>query len=372
MDYFCENLVENNANKHNNINGNFSVINNTINNTTSISTTSINSSIGSITLNDEDYAFYPIKRPSLIKYYYDQRNIHWVPADIDMRGDRNDYDKCDENTREFIKGILAFFVISDGLVGENLFSNFQEDTSFWKEARYFYAEQNSMETIHGEMYSLMAQTLIRDQKELNNIYNSIRTYPAVGKIAQFMKKYMDRNKYGLLERILAFACVEGILFNSAFAAIYWIKKKNILRGFVKSNEYIARDESIHCQFAITLFLMIVSDRSIVTSSINKNIEKVRVYEIIDEAVKTNEIFIKDIIKGELIGMSYEDLVSYTKCTADALATSLGYEKLYNVENALDWMTIISLPNKTNFFEDKVSEYMQQTDGEFLFDLSVDF
>jgi ribonucleoside-diphosphate reductase subunit M2 len=192
----------------------------------------------------------------------------------------------------------------------------------------------------------------------------MRTYKSVAKICEFMKKYMNRS-YSLLERILAFACIEGILFNSAFAAIYWIKKKNILRGFCKANEFIARDEAIHFKFAVTLYLML----EMRTPTLS--LESIKVYEIVDEAVVTNELFIKEIIIGEMIGMSSHDLLLYTKCVADTLLTSLAYRKLYNVENPFDWMAIIQLPNKTNFFEDKVSEYAQET-SEFVYDENVYF
>lgn len=309
----------------------------------------------------DDYTFLPIKRPSLIKHYYIQRNNHWLPTDVDMRGDRDDFNsKCSETIQKFVVGLLGFFAPSDGLVNENIFGLFISDTSFWKEARFFYAEQGSMETIHGEMYSLMAKSLIRNEDELQDVYNSIRTRPSVTRIANFMKKYMDR-KYSLLERILAFACVEGVLFNSAFAAIYWLKKKNILRGFCKANEFIARDEAIHFKFAVTLYLMLC----LRPDQTEPNLQNV--YEIVSEAVLANEHFVKEIIVGEMIGMSSDDLISYTKCTADALLTSLGYEKLYSVENPFDWMAVIQLPNKTNFFEDKVSEYTQINDDEFVYD-----
>lgn len=309
----------------------------------------------------DDYTFLPIKRPSLIKHYYAQRNNHWLPTDIDMRGDRDDFNsKCGEDIQKFVVGLLGFFAPSDGLVNENIFGNFISDSSFWKEARFFYAEQGSMETIHGEMYSLMAKSLIRNEDELNDVFNSIRTRPAVTKIANFMKKYMNR-KYSLLERILAFACVEGVLFNSAFAAIYWLKKKNVLRGFCKANEFIARDEAIHFRFAVTLYLMLC----LRPDQQEPNIKNV--HEIVNEAVLANEQFVKEIIVGEMIGMSSDDLISYTKCTADVLLTSLGYEKLYSVENPFDWMAVIQLPNKTNFFEDKVSEYTQINDDEFVYD-----
>ena len=314
---------------------------------------------------DNDYTFYPIKRPALIKYMYEQRELHWVPSDIDMRTDRHDYNhRCDDNMRTFLNGILALFAPLDGLVGENI-DNFKKDTSFWKECRAFYSEQGSMETIHGEMYSLMAQVLIRDVNKRKEIFDSIKTYPSVGKIAAFMKKYMDRS-YSLAERIIAFACVEGVLFNSAFAAIHWLKKKNILRGLCKANEFICRDEGIHTRFAVTLYLMVT--QRIQTPPASPD----RVLEIIQECVKVNEEFMKEILIVEMIGMSSTDMINYIKCTADALAVSLGHSKIYNIENPFDWMAIISLPNKTNFFEDKVSEYSQKAEGEFIFDESAYF
>ena len=315
---------------------------------------------------DEDYTFLPIKRPALIKHYYDQRNSHWVPGEIDLRGDREDFDNnCDASIQEFLKGFLAFFAFAEGLIGENIFKNFQEDTSFWKEARYFYAIQGSMETIHGEMYSLMAQALIRDKSELAKIFNSTREYPAVKRIVDFIKKYMDRS-ISLQERIIAFACVEGVLLQSAFAAIYWIKKRNILRGFCKANEFIARDECIHTRFAVDLFILYTQRKDV------QPIEAQRVHEIVKEAVDVNYSFVDEILKVDLIGMSVYSLMNYTKTTADALLVSLGYGKVYNAVNPFDWMAVISLPNKTNFFEDKVSEYSQLTEGEFVYDENAYF
>lgn len=313
----------------------------------------------------DGYAFFPVRRPKLLKYYYKQIKVHWVPADVDMREDRKDFDNLDTDTQTFIEGILAFFAPSDGIVNENIFENFQKDTSFWKEARAFYAAQAFMETIHSEMYSLMAQTFIRDPVKLDAIFNSIVDYPAVKRIAAFMKKYMDPS-LPLAERIIAFACVEGVLFTSAFTAIYWLKKRNILRGFCKANEFIARDEGIHTKFAVALYNMAVKEEEMVPAI------RTRAYEIVQEAVNVNEMFINDILKVDKIGMNVKDLVSYTKCTADALLTALGHEKLFDVVNPFDWMAIISLPNKTNFFEDKVSEYTQQTDGNFVFDENAYF
>jgi ribonucleotide reductase beta subunit family protein with ferritin-like domain len=315
----------------------------------------------------DDYTFLPIKRPQLIQYFYDQCNIHWGPHDIDFRDDRNSFDKCDENMRTFVKGILSFFVFSDGLVIKNISQNFQEDTSFWKECSFFYCAQNFMETIHSQTYSIMADVLCgRNHQELQDIFDAFRKSPAVAKIAEFMEKYMDRNLYTLPERIIAFCCVEGILFTSAFASVYWIKGKKILEGFCKANEFIARDEALHTRFGVTLYAMICTREDF------KIVEPSRVYEIINEAVLANQLFVEQIIHSELIGLNSGDLVNYTKCTADALLVSLGYNKLYNVTNPLDWMSVIALPNKSNFFENRVSEYTRNTTGEITFNDDVYF
>ena len=315
--------------------------------------------------NDEGYAFFPIIRPQLIKYYDEQKNAHWVPSDIDMRQDRQDFDIQDIDIQESVEGLIAFFAPSDGLVNENIFEYFQKDTSFWKEAKAFYAAQAFMETIHSEMYSMMAQVLIRDPVKLHKILHAERTYPCVERIANFMRKYMDRS-LPLADRIIAFACVEGVLFTSAFSYIHWLKKRNILRGFCKANEFIARDEGIHTRFAVALYLLASHSSKITPATIT------RAHEIIEEVVNVNEQFIKDIIKVDRVGMSAGELILYTKCTADALSESLGCGKIYYAENPFDWMAIISLPNKTNFFEDKVSEYTQQTEGEFVFDENAYF
>jgi ribonucleoside-diphosphate reductase subunit M2 len=314
---------------------------------------------------EDDMGFFPIKRPMLLKYYYEQRENHWLPSDLDMTEDRRDYDMCTTPEKDFINGILAFFIPADGLVVRNIFRRFQKDTSFWKEAVAFYAEQGSMETIHGEVYSLMADVMIRDHDLLKKLQNSISQYSSVGKIASFMKKYMSRD-FSLLERILAFACIEGILFTSAFTAVRWIKKRNILLGFCKANEWISRDEGIHFKFAVALFLMICMRPN------NEKPSMEKVYNIVEEAVDINKDFINEILKADLIGLSNEDLLDYTKCTADTLLESLEYPKLYNAVNKLDWMSILTLPNKTNFFEGKVAEYSQVENGEFIFDEDADF
>ena len=320
----------------------------------------------------KDYAFYPIRHQSLIEHYWEQRNIRWVPQDIDLKCDKSEWknnSKCDENVKNLVVGILSFFVPSDGMVTENIFFNFQQDTSIYKEAVAFYAEQAAMEMVHSETYSLMAESIITDSDTRYKIYNSFDTFKSVEKIAKFMTKYMGRDK-SLPIRIVAFACVEGILFNSAFACIHWVKHwRNILPGFCKANEFIARDEAIHTRFACELFKTILENEKEHTRP-----TKEEFYNVIDEAVELNKVFINEILPeaDNLIGLSSEGLIKYTKCTADILCTWMGYDKKYNESNPFAWMKLISLPNRTNFFESRVSEYAKPESGENEFDLDEDF
>jgi len=323
-------------------------------------------------LSTADYAFHPIKNENLIKYYREQRDIRWVPADVDLGFDKSQWKndpKCDDNVKKLVIGVLSFFVPSDGLVTENIFHHFQQDTSMYKEATAFYAEQGAMEMVHSEMYSLMADSIIVDADTRYKIYNSFDTFESVKNISKFMLKYMSPEK-SLPIRILAFACIEGILFNSAFACVHWIKQwKKILPGFCKANEFIARDESIHTRFACELFNTILT-RNDQTRPSNEEF-----YDVIEEAVDLNKQFIKEILPIDdngLIGLKSGDLIKYTKCTADELCKSLGYDKKYNESNPFAWMALISLPNRTNFFESKVSEYAKPENNENDFDLDADF
>jgi ribonucleoside-diphosphate reductase subunit M2 len=314
---------------------------------------------------DDDMAFLPIKRPTLHKKYIQQRDLRWVPKLSDLAEDRHSFvHDCGKKIRFMVERINGFFVFADGMVCENLSNNFQKDTSFWKECTHFYAEQNAIEVIHGHTYSIMNEILVPDKRKRDKILNYRKNSPATKRIADFMNKYMSRD-YPLLTRVLAFACVEGIIFNSAFAAIYWIKKKNLLPGFTKMNEYIARDERLHTEFAVTLMVMMtLTERYEACHSIE---------EVVREAVEVNEQFINEIIPEGLVGLSRVDLIDYTKCTADALLKSIDAPEIYSVQNPFDWMAVISLPNKTNFFEGHVTEYtMAEDEEEFTFDENVTF
>jgi ribonucleotide reductase beta subunit family protein with ferritin-like domain len=297
--------------------------------------------------------------------------MFWTAQEIDYSNDRSQFDKCDLVTQKYIKFLLFLFAQLDGIVNENLVENFKRETSSMaKECSMFYAIQEAIEWGHNETYSLLIKTYIRDTEEQTRGLNSIAHYPAIRKIAEWAYRWMDPKK-DLLERLVAFACIEGIIFSSAFAGIYWIKRKNILHGLTKANEWIARDEALHTRFAIALYNHI-TNRWLLRIRLSDD----RVNAIITDAVAITEEFTRDAMHVDLVGIDPDDMVSYVKCTADTLVTSLGYPKIYNVDNPFDWMAILGLSNKSNFFETRVTEYGREVksvdDEDFTFDLNVKF
>ena len=312
------------------------------------------------------YSFFPIKYPILEQFYQRQKDVFWTAQEIDYSGDREDWESLDDNSREYLKFNLFFFVQFDGVINENLIEHFKRETSDYKEAQFFYAAQEFMEVGHNETYSMLIETFIRDPKEKAKAFNAIKHYPSIRKIADWVFEWM-RSDRPLIERVIAFACVEGMFFSGAFAGIYWIKTKNILKGLCKANEFIARDEALHTEFAIALYHVL--------TAIDKKYEPLseeRVHEIISGAMDAAEEFNRDALKVNLIGLNADDMVDYVKCTANRLSESLGHQKIYNVINPFDWMAVIGLPNKTNFFESRVTEYGKQSAPDFDFDLDTDF
>lgn len=321
----------------------------------------------SLELKRNRYSYLPIQHPNLERYFTSQYALFWVPEDIDFSEDRWHWDTLDNDTQKFLKFILCFFSQADGIINENLIENFQKEVSErYKEAQYFYTAQAFFETIHNKTYSMLIETFIRDPREKDEAFNAIQTFPVIGKIADWMMGWMDSSK-PLTERVVAFACIEGILFNGAFVAIYWIKKKGVLPGLCTSNELIARDEALHTLFGEELFRTLVEDGE-------PRPTQERIHKIVKSAMDTAEEFIREALGVGLIGMKPDDMVKYVQCTADTLLEELGYSKYYNVEDPFPWMASISLPNKTNFFERKVTEYKKSIQGEesHIFDLNVDF
>jgi len=314
------------------------------------------------------YSHFPVKHQILEDYYQKHKSSTWFTNEIDFAEDRHDWEeKLDEDSKRFLKFILCFFAQADGIVNENLVDNFIHETSFLKEAGKFYRWQAAMEQIHNETYSQLIEAFFRSRSEKIKAYNAIHHYDSIRKISEWVFKWMDTEK-PLAQRIVAFACVEGIFFSSAFAAIYWIKKKNILKGLCQANEFIARDEALHTEFAIALYHIITG-----IEGKSELLTKKEVHKIISSATETAEEFTRDALRVDLIGMNADDMIKYVKCTADRLSASLGYGDIFGISNPFEWMDVIALPNKANFFETRVSEYgRQETEDAFNFDLETDF
>lgn len=275
--------------------------------------------------------------------YKQSVGVFWTPEEIDFSKDSADWAKLTENEQHFIKRILAFFAGSDGIVQENLASRFQREVTS-PVVKLFYSFQNAMEGIHSETYSLLIDTYVKEKEEQNHLFQAIDTIPCIGKKAQWALKWID-SQADFTTRLLAFACVEGIFFSGAFCSIFWLKKRGLMPGLTFSNELISRDEALHTLFAVALY----------HAQENKLSENV-IHDIIREAVEIEKEFICDALPCSLIGMNNKLMSQYIEFVADRLAVQLGTSKIYKAVNPFDFMDLISLEGKTNFFEKKVSEY----------------
>ena len=315
-----------------------------------------------------EYSYFPIKYPRIEEFFTKQTSMFWLPSEIDFSGDRDDWEALDDNSKTHLKFVLAFFSQVDGLLTENLAECFKRDTAMWKEVTFAYTAQELMETIHNKTYSTMIEMLISDPKEKTKVLNGIKNYPAVADIARWGMRWMKSDR-PVMQRIVAVACIEGILFTSAFASIYWIKRKNVLKGLCKANEFIARDEALHTDLGVAVYhhFATVQDGKGKPALPDK-----KIHEIISFAVDVAEIFTRDALKVELIGLSPDDMMGYVKCTADILAQKFGAPKIYGCENPLSWMANIGLDNKTNFYEDRVTEYSAPIESAGEFSMDGDF
>lgn len=291
------------------------------------------------------YTLFPISpaEEDLYKLYKKAVACFWTAEEIDFSRDREDWDKLSMNEQNFIKQVLAFFAGSDGIVQENLATRFQKDIQS-PVARLFYGFQNASEGIHSETYSLLIDQYVKDKDEQLKYFRAIDTIPCIAAKAQWAKKWIESTD-SYATRLVAFACVEGIFFSGSFCAIYWIKKRGLLPGLTFSNELISRDEGLHTEFAVTLYHKLL----------NKLSEK-EIRQIITEAVEIECNFICESLPCSLIGMNAKDMKQYIEFVADRLALQFGISKIYKSTNPFDFMELISLEGKTNFFEKKVSEY----------------
>jgi ribonucleoside-diphosphate reductase subunit M2 len=304
------------------------------------------------------YTIFPIDELDIWSLYKRQVDCFWRAEEVDLSKDLADWAKLTADEKHFISMVLAFFAASDGIVMENLAVRFMNDVQL-SEARAFYGFQIAMENIHSEMYSLLIDTYIHDSEEKSRLFCGVQNYPCISKKSEWAKRWIGDNRSSFASRLLAFACVEGIFFSSSFASIYWIKKRGLMPGLTLSNEFISRDEALHTEFAILLY-----------SKLNKKLAKKRVHEIIHESVLIEKEFITEALPCRLIGMNSELMGQYIQFVADRLCVQLGYPKIYNVANSLDYMELISLESKVNFFEKRLGEYalanVNKTDNDFDF------
>mmetsp|Transcript_9009 Transcript_9009/g.10178 ORF Transcript_9009/g.10178 Transcript_9009/m.10178 type:complete len:381 (+) Transcript_9009:2-1144(+) len=296
--------------------------------------------------NPHRFVLFPIQYHDVWEMYKKQQACFWVAEEIDLASDLKDWnDKLNDDERHFIKYVLAFFAASDGIVLENLIECFAAEVQI-PEVRCFYGFQSMMENVHSETYSLLIDTYISDLKEKDFLFKAIDNIETVKKKADWAFKWINKND-SFAERLIAFACVEGIFFSGSFCAIFWLKKRSLMPGLCFSNELISRDEGLHTDFACLLYKHMVN-----------KVSNERIYEILTEAVAIELEFVSESLPVELIGMNSKLMGQYIEFVADRLLFTLGVPKHFNAVNPFEWMDMISLQGKTNFFERKVSEYQK--------------
>ncbi len=296
------------------------------------------------------FTLFPIKPSEQHLYDMYKKSVasFWTPEEISFAKDGDDWAKLNNDERHFIKRILAFFAGSDGIVQENLATRFQREVDS-QVVKLFYSFQNAMEGIHAETYSLLIDTYVKNEEEKAHLFQAIDTIPCIGKKAQWALKWID-SQDNFAKRLVAFAAVEGIFFSGAFCSIYWLKKRGLMPGLTFSNELISRDEGLHTLFAVALY-----------HTLKEKLNEEEIREILTEAVEIEKEFICDALPCSLIGMNSKMMSQYIEFVADRLAVQLGIQKIFKAQNPFDFMEMISLEGKTNFFEKKVSEYSRVRD-----------
>ena len=295
--------------------------------------------------NASRFVIFPIKHKELWLMFKKAQASFWTAEEIDLANDLRDWEALEPNEQHFIKHVLAFFAASDGIVNENLVERFCSEVQY-PEARFFYGFQIMIENVHSETYSLLIDTYVKDKAEKHHLFNALETVPCVRKKADWALRWIEgSNRFA--ERLVAFAVVEGIFFSGSFCAIYWLKKRGLMPGLTFSNELISRDEGMHCDFACLLYSML-----------EKKLTDAELHAIIGEAVEYEKEFVSEALSVALIGMNADMMSQYIEFCADRLLVALGGPKLYDAKNPFDWMELISLQGKTNFFEKRVAEYQK--------------
>lgn len=293
---------------------------------------------------DKRFVMFPIQDKNIWNMYKKQIDCFWRTEEIDLTKDLDNWNNLNKDEQFYISMILAFFAASDGIVLENLAVRFMKDVKL-AEARAFYGFQIAMENIHSETYSLLIETYIKNDEHKEQLFNAIENFPCIKKKSDWAKKWIDDESSCFATRLVAFACVEGIFFSGAFCSIFWLKKRGIMPGLTFSNELISRDEALHTEFAILLYNKLVN-----------KINEEKIHHIIKNAVEIEMEFICTALPCRLIGMNAILMTQYIQFVADRLSLQLGYSKIYHVSNPFDFMELISIESKTNFFEKRVSEY----------------
>ena len=314
--------------------------------------------------NPNRFVLFPIQHNDIWEMYKKQEASIWTAEELDLSPDLVDWEsKLNDDERFFIKHVLAFFAASDGIVNENLAENFLSEVQY-TEAKFFYGFQVMMENIHSETYSLLIDTYIKDTKEKNYLFNAIETFEPVKKKADWAMRWIDNGSYA--ERLISFAAVEGIFFSGSFCSIFWLKKRGLMPGLTFSNELISRDEGLHCDFACMLY----------NNHLVNKLPKKQVQKIIADAVEIEKEFVTESLPVRLIGMNSDLMSQYIEFVADRLLTELGNDKIYNTSNPFDFMDMINLQGKTNFFEKRVGEYQKagvlNNENNTTFSLDSDF
>lgn len=294
--------------------------------------------------NKDRFVILPINYPAIWEMYKKHEASFWTAEEIDLSDDQKHWDSLSDGERHFISHVLAFFAASDGIVNENLAVNFMSEVQV-PEARCFYGFQIMMENIHSETYALLIDSYIKNPTEKDRLFHAIDTVPCVKKKAEWALKWINNGNFA--QRLVAFAAVEGIFFSGSFCSIFWLKKRGLMPGLTFSNELISRDEGLHCEFACLLYSML-----------NNKLSKEEVTEIIADAVLIEKEFVTDALPVRLIGMNADLMAQYIEFVADRWLVELGYDKLYNATNPFDFMEMISLQGKTNFFEKRVGDYQK--------------
>ena len=315
-----------------------------------------------LTADDSRFVMFPIADNSIWEMYKKQIDCFWRVEEVDLSKDITHWNNLTNDEKHFISMVLAFFAASDGIVLENLGMRFMSEVQL-SEARAFYGFQIAMENIHSEMYSVLIDTYIQDRKEKTQLFNALENFECIKKKGDWAQKWINDKRSSFATRLIAFACVEGIFFSGAFCSIYWVKKRGLMPGLTFSNELISRDEALHTEFAVLLY-----------NKLQKKLSKQKITDIIREAVDIEKEFICSALPCRLIGMNSDLMSQYIEFVADRLSIQLGAGTIYSTRNPFEFMELISLEGKTNFFEKRVGEYAlaTTTKDDTVFDLECDF